>query len=111
MNQAEGYESSILEELNSEMRCCILSDANGTIIIVHDKDIKPELQWAEYDAHENTLGLVNEEGQVQDLGIKPDKIMRNNILHGMEIKLVKLENKKLNAEQTVVLIVKDYDKY
>lgn len=95
--------------LNTETRCCILSDPHGKIIIVHDKEIRSELQWVEYDRQEHTLNLIHEEGQIQDLGIRLNEAMRKNISHGSEITLVKLESGKLHEERKLVLVIKDYE--
>ncbi len=112
MTDFENFDGGgVVRSLSSEMRCFILSDPKGTIVIVHDKDIRSELQWVEYDAQDHSLSLIHEEGQVQDLGIKLNETMRANILHGMDIKLVKLENKVLYPEQSTILIIKDYDQY
>ncbi|MBK9585729.1 MAG: hypothetical protein KA099_07395 [Alphaproteobacteria bacterium] len=98
-----------LGPLSAETRCCILSDPHGTIIIVHDKDIQSELQWVEYDRQDQTLSLIHDEGQIQDLGIRLNDAMRQNISQGCEITLVKLENGKLQDEQRVVLVIKNYE--
>lgn len=103
-----GFEQNVFTPMNTDMRCCIVADPAGNIVIVHDKDIKSALQWIEYDPKDNKLFLIHEEGQIQDLGIYPNDAMKKNIAHGSEIKLVKFSNNLFESEQSVVLLIKDY---
>lgn len=105
---SEGSHNSVFSPLYAEMRCCIISDPSGQIAIIHDKDIKSELQWVEYDPKDNKLFLIHSEGQVQDLGIYPEEAMKRNLAHGTEVRLLKFEDKQFRSEQTVVLLIKDY---
>lgn len=94
--------------LQDEMSCGILTNVHGDILILHDKDLKSELQWVEFDKETKKLSLVHEDGTPQDLGIALDDKTASNLSHGQAISLACVQNKKLTGVQNLTLVVQDY---
>ena len=98
----------IAEPLNTAMRCGIFTNANGEILIIHDQEINKPVQWVEYHKKDNQMLIIHEDGQSQDLGLKIDKKMQDNLLHGMEVNFSYLKDKEVKSVQKVVLVIQDY---
>ncbi|HPD82811.1 MAG: hypothetical protein R3D88_00990 [Alphaproteobacteria bacterium] len=94
--------------LEQEMRCSILSNANGDIVILHDKPITSDIQWIEFDVNKLQLNLVHEDGTTQDLGISIEQKMAKNLKNGTEVQLTLLENKEIKTINKVTIIIQEY---
>lgn len=97
-----------MDALSKEMRCGMFTNSKGQILIGHDQDIQSDIQWIEYDQSDNSFVLIHEDGTVQDLGLNIDKKMQSNIVHGIDVTLVKVVDNKMLSSQNVTLVVKDY---
>ncbi len=98
----------ILENLSAEMRCGIFTNAQGKIMIVHDKPLASSIQWIEYCEIEDSFLLIHEDGHIQALGLQLDPKMRENLKHGTEVTIAYLLNKKIKSSQTVVFLIKSF---
>lgn len=96
------------EKLNAEMRCGILSNAKGEILIIHDKPIRSDIQWVEYNPDEKTFFLIHMDGTSQDLGLEFDQKMIENLKHGTEVALAQIADGKMQSSQKTTLIIQDY---
>lgn len=94
--------------LKDEMRCSILSNDDGDILILHDKPLKSDIQWVEFNAHDLTLSLVYEDGTNQNLGVSLPQDMVSDIKKGTIVKLSYLENKAIHSSQETTIIIQDY---
>ena len=101
-------EDVLLPALTQEMRSCIITNSQGDIVIMHEKGTQSDVQWVEYDVSVNTLSIIHAEGRLQDLGIKIDKAMQENLLHAREVVLIKAKKGKLLSHQKAVLVNKTY---
>lgn len=101
-------ENSILKNLSEEMRCGILTNPKGEVLIVHEQEVGCPIQWVEFDPSENTFSLIHEDGRIQDLGIELDDKIKNNLSHGQEVTLAHLVNKEIKSTQSVTFVVRDY---
>ncbi len=94
--------------MNMEMRCGILSNAKGEIVIIHDRGMKSPVQWVEYHVGDNKIFLIHEDGSSQNLGLEIDGRMKGNLSHGVGITLVRIVDGKVGATQKVSLMIQDY---
>jgi hypothetical protein len=99
---------STTEPLNTAMRCGIFTNAKGEILIIHDQEIKGSVQWIEYHKDNNQIFLIHENGTSQSLGLPVDNKMQGNMLHGIEVTLAYLKDKKVISSQKVSLVIQDY---
>ncbi len=95
-------------DLNSQMRCGIVTNLKGDILIVHDLEIKSEIQWVEFDEVEQKLFLIHEDGMPQDLGIQLDSKMRCNIAQGTSVMITQVVDSQIIAFQETTIIIKNY---
>lgn len=108
MLDKDTLDNPVNEPLNTEMRCGILTNANGDILILHDHDISAPVQWIEYDCEDNQLFLILENGKLQDLGLHLDDKMKGNLVQGLEVTLAKVADKKIQSSQKTTIVIKDY---
>ncbi|MFP4098682.1 MAG: hypothetical protein ACLFP8_08640 [Alphaproteobacteria bacterium] len=108
MSPDETFSDYFLSPMNSTMRCGIFTNGIGEILIIYDQQIPDQIQWVEYDAHDNTLIIVHEEGQAQELGIAVDEKMRNNLLNATEVGFSCVQDKQIKSFHKVNIIIKDY---
>lgn len=101
-------DTPVLKSLNSAMRCSLLSNAEGKILIAHDQEISSEIQWIEYDPQDGQLCLIHENGHLQELGLKLDNKMKENLLQSREVTMVLIQNKEVLSRQTVMIVIRDY---
>jgi len=92
-------------DLNSEMRCGILSNSNGEIMIIHDQPMSSEIQWVEYDYVEDIFSLVHEDGSTQNLGFEFDKTMKDNLKHGSEVILAYVQNGQIKKAYKTNIVI------
>lgn len=100
-------ENPILEALNQQMSCGVFSNAKGNILIIHNQNLHSAVEWIEFHAQENTFSLILENGKIQDLGLRIDEKMRNNLLRAQEVALAKIANNEIQGAQWVTLIVQN----
>ena len=87
------FETSILSDLNTKMRCAILTNAQGEILIIHDQALDGTVDYIEHDPETQSFALIFDDGRMQELGITLDQKMKNNLMHGTEVTLTLMENK------------------
>ena len=98
----------IIPPLTEEMRCGIFTNAKGEILIIHDKDMPSDVEWIEYNTIEDQFSLIHHDGQTQDLGIKFDTKIKQNLLHGTEVTLALMLDKKIVSSHKAVFVIKEY---
>lgn len=99
---------STTDTLAIEMRCGIFTNAEGDVMIVHDKEFKEPIQWIEYNQGDNQMFLIYESGAMQDFGVQIDNEMQEHLLHGVKVSVVHLKDKKIQSTQNVVLLIQQY---
>lgn len=108
MTDSNISENSILQSLNDEMRCGIFTNGKGQILIIHEQNLRSDIQWVEYDPSIGTFALIHEDGSPQDLGIDVHEKMRANLNLAKEVTLAKMVNKNVESVQTITFLIKDY---
>ncbi|NCT41052.1 MAG: hypothetical protein GW778_05275 [Alphaproteobacteria bacterium] len=103
---ADGFVENI--PLNNEMRCSIVSNSTGDILILHDQKLRSDIQWIDFDVDAKTLSLIHEDGSPQDLGIVLDAKMVSNLSNGLEVSLVRMDNDKAVSRQRVIIVIQEY---
>ncbi|MFK7839162.1 MAG: hypothetical protein AB8B83_02430 [Bdellovibrionales bacterium] len=91
--------------LQESMRCCMFTNANGDIMIVHETPLLSEIQWVEFYPETGAFNLVHEEGRIQALGIELADNAVSNISKGQEVTLVHFESKAVAATQKATLLI------
>lgn len=94
--------------LEQEMRCSILSNANGDIVILHDQPLTSEIQWIEFNTKSLQLNLVHEDGTNQNLGITIEPKMAQNLKNGTEVQLALLQEDGFQSVYKTTIIIQDY---
>ncbi|NCO03052.1 MAG: hypothetical protein GW903_02535 [Alphaproteobacteria bacterium] len=94
--------------LYEEMRCSILSNPKGDILILHDKLIRSDIQWVEFNTHDLKLSLIHKDGMPQDLGIDIDPVMAMNIKQGNKVQFALLQDKKIVDVKNSTIVIQDY---
>lgn len=95
----------ILDHLQNEMKCALLTNSDGQILIIHDQELIDNVAWIELDnVCSDELTLVFDNGKMQGLGINLSKQENINLIHGQEITLALLEDKQIVNTKTVVFI-------
>ena len=94
--------------LDQEMRCSILSNANGDIVILHDQPLTSEIQWVEFDITNLQLNLVHEDGTNQNLGIAIEPKMAANLKNGTVVQLALLQNEEFKSVYKTTIVIQDY---
>lgn len=91
--------------LSRLMRCGILTNAQGQIVIVHDKEIISSVQWVEYDAANDTIMIIYADGSAQDLGVKIDDKTRANLVKAKDAIFSLVKDKKAHSAFKVAFII------
>lgn len=97
----------VLTNLNETMRCGILTNSNGDILILHDMPLNGFVDYIEYDQQEDTFTLIFEDGKMQNIGIDFDRKMASDLSHGLQVTLGYFLDKKIESSQTVTFLVRD----
>lgn len=103
----EGKNPYILNELSSAMRCAVFTNPHGGILIVHDRAIKGDIDYIEYDPEQKTFSLIFADGKMQPLGIEFNSTIKNNLLNGQQVVLSFLDNGEIQSSQTVAFLIRD----
>lgn len=90
------------------MKCGMFTNADGQVLLVHDKPVSSDIQWVEYNTDEKKFTLIHEDGSTQDLGIDLNEKSCANLLSGMEVRLAYISNHKIQDVQTVSIVIQDY---
>lgn len=90
--------------LSQEMRCGIFSNSQGKVMIIHDKKLKNDLDYIEYDEHEKKISLIYMDGSLQDLGIDIPPDMLKDMSAGQEVDLLHLINGKITSSLKTVFL-------
>ena len=93
-----------LQKLSEDMRCGIFTNASGKIVIIHDKQIKINLSWIEYDENLKQTFLVYDNGNTQELGIVIPDSMLKSLSSGRSISLLHLINGRIHSSQETSFI-------
>jgi len=96
------------EALSTEMRCGVLSNKHGEILIIYDKPIQSKIQWIEYRPENEEFFLIHENGTPQELGLTFDSKMKENLQHGIEVILAHVIDGKFQSTYKTSLIIQDY---
>lgn len=94
--------------LDQEMRCSILSNANGDIVILYDQPLLSEIQWIEFNTTNLQLNLVHKDGTNQNLGIVIEPKMASNLKNGTEVQLALLQDDGFKSVYKTTLVIQDY---
>ena len=96
------------DPLNAEMRCAILTNKSGEVVILQSAPLDKGIEWAEFHAFQNDLTLVSENGSTQHLGIDINAAMKNNLLNATQITLAHIDNDTIKSRMSVNLIISDH---
>ena len=91
-----------------EMKCGMFSMADGRVMVVHDKPIKFNVAWIEYNHKNESINLIGDDGTQQDMGLELDDATKRNLLNGQNVTFTHIANSKLLSSRKIALIVQDY---
>lgn len=94
-----------IRPIATTMKVDLLCGADGKAWIIHEKLLPPGLNWVEYDAANGLVTLVNEHGQVFDLGLPLHDGMRQALENASEVTAIRMNNGRIARSQTIPLIV------
>jgi hypothetical protein len=101
--------SPVIEGMSQDGRgAAMLSSPDGEILIAHERPIEGVIQWIEYDVARNSFMIIHEGGRVQDLGLKINEVMQDNISNGRKVMLVHMVGGEIQSGQRALLVVRDY---
>ena len=106
--QDSTFESPILPSLASKMTVEINFSSNKKVSILHKGKLPFVLKWVEYDPDLNTLTLVSETGQMQDVGLKIPDSYKNRFAITSHIFVVRVGDKGMEDFYDVPLMHNDY---
>lgn len=86
------------------MRCGILSNAAGQMMLMHEGDIPDGLDYLEYNETDNTLSLIYKGGASQNTGLSITEDMAFNLFEGKEVLLAKMTDKKFTAFRKIPFV-------
>lgn len=96
----------VLSNLNDTMRCGILTNSRGDILILHDMPLSDPVDYIEYDPQDEKFTLIFEDGKTQDIGIDIDEKMAIDLSHGLQVTLGYFSEKKIQSAQTVTFLIR-----
>lgn len=94
--------------LNEVARCGMFTNAQGDVLIIHDKPVDSQIQWIEYDPVQKKLSLILENGLPQDLGLKFDEKTSGNLLNSRDVQISNIIDGKIQNTQTVGIVIQNY---
>lgn len=105
MSESKDDDAPILQNLNANMKCGVFTNADGTVVFVHDQQLPGEVGWVEFDPQQDDFMFIHENGKSQQSGVKLSKQTKKNLLEASEINVVLIQNKKLISQKTVSFII------
>lgn len=102
----EGYNA--LQPLSAQMKCGLLATPKGDILILHEKRLPYDLEWVECSVDNKMVYLIDELGNMHDLGVEINDSMIKNLSSGIEITLMQLNEDEIVKVQKVSLIIQNY---
>ncbi len=94
--------------LNQEMRCTLLTNVHGDIIVAHDTPLRENVEWVEFNENDLTFTIIYEDGLSQALGIKIRPKIVQNIAKGKKVQFAMIVDKKITKVQKANIIIQDY---
>ncbi len=98
---------SVMCGLHQSMRCCLLTNPQGQVLIAHDQPIGA-VEWIEFNPNDNSFTLVFDGGSMQPLGLDLNLQMKQNLSHGQEVALVYMVEQDIRSTQKTMFIIQDY---
>lgn len=95
------------ENLSEKMRCAILTNSTGNIMVIHDQPLHSTVQWLELDTINNKLFLVYEDGDMQDFGYPIEADVLKNIKAGQSVELAYFTEGKIESKTQTSFIFRD----
>lgn len=95
----------ILPPLNKAMRCGLLCNSDGKILLIHDGILSQEIDYLNYDEASNTLSIVYIDGQMQESGLNISADISRNLRSGTEIQTALLKNQSIMELGKVIFVV------
>jgi hypothetical protein len=96
------------KKLSTRMKCAILTNDHGEIVILHSDKITDDIEWVEFHSFENDLTIVYDTGHTQHLGIDINSAIKDNLLKAKEITLAHIDEKTIKTRISVNLIISDH---
>lgn len=94
--------------LMEQMRCTLLTNDHGDVIVLHDQPLKSEVQWVEFNEEELSFTIVYEDGNIQPLGIQIALKFGKHISKSTKVQFALVKDKKTVAVQKVSIVIQDY---
>ncbi len=89
------------------MKVDFLFNKDGGAWLLHDKPLPDILKWIEYDADDESVTLVAQNGKVQNLGLKIPADMGAYLHIAMTVTALRMEGDKIADFAVVPLITRD----
>ena len=87
------------------MKCGILTNSKGDLLIVYDQGTPANIEWVEFHKDTGDLCIIYDSGQSQSLGLPLDAKTLSNIAHGMDVALVQIDDQKVVSSLKTTLII------
>ncbi len=87
------------------MRCGLLCNKEGKILLLHDAELPQEIDYLNYDEVNNTLSIIYIDGQMQESGLNITELVSKNIRSGIEIQTALVKNQSILELGKVIFIV------
>lgn len=104
---AEGLDAPVFSDLASQMNVDLVVNDDGSVWLLHDKPFSDFLRWVEYDAADNKVTIVTQQGRVQDLGMVIPAPMIPAFLKARDICIAQLRNKKIHDMYILPFLARD----
>lgn len=98
--------SAILPPLASCMKVDLLVNEQSQVWLLHDQPFSGILRWAEYDAGTDTVTLIMDSGQIQEVGLPLSAPMRELLAGATLLHAILMGEKYIKDVYRVPLVAK-----
>lgn len=102
----QNAQSPVLDDKSVNIRYGLLSNAQGEIVLLHDRPFPKDIDWAEYDETGGCLSLINVDGGIQKLALSFDEKMKLNLSKAKQLSLTYMAHRKIQSACKIALVIK-----
>tara|TARA_B100001989_G_C24535243_1_gene463938 strand:+ start:717 stop:1055 length:339 start_codon:yes stop_codon:yes gene_type:complete len=101
-------EKPVLDNLGKISKMTLAVSETGQVYIFHEKPFPEPINWVEFDPEIAQMHLVSQNGRLQDLGIKVEPELNEQIKSCQKIYVVRIENGKEQEIFEMPLLIRQY---
>lgn len=94
--------------LSTEMRCSLVSNKHGDIVLLHENPLHDEVDWIEFHPSQSSLTIIYTDGITQEFGHPVEAGMAQNIQHGTMVQVTLIQEKIIKQIQKTTFLIQDY---